>query len=272
MARTSKRRRGKALRGIKSDLPLAERPAFLKKTNTAVRSVLGAAVPLQTFWATTGTLTLAERKLIVEQALVLFSENYVHLPLKRTIHATDPVQALKLLQYRLEATTPSTLGSEVAFHSELLRIFASVRDLHTNYLLPAPFNDKFAFLPFNLEEYFDAAGVRHYQVSHLVQGFTHPTFKLGVEILGWSGVPIERAVELNADRNAGSNAAARHARGLQFLALRPLVRSLPPDEEWVDVAYRSGTTTKTERCMWMVADTPPVRSVRRSSRESRRRA
>jgi hypothetical protein len=227
--------------------------AFLRTaTHSAVRSVLAAAAPIATFWETVGTLTLAERRRIVEQALVLIGENYVHLPLKRTMHATDPAQALRLLKYRLDSATTATMGSEIAFHSEMLRIFASVRDLHTNYLLPAPFADKIAFLPFDVEEYY-ANGVRRYQVSHVVQGFTHPKFEAGVEIIAWSGVPIERAVDISADRNAGSNPAARHARGLQFLALRPLVRSLPPDEEWVEVDYIDLRGTRRRlRFDWMV--------------------
>ena len=38
-----------------------------------------------------------EREDIVEQALVLMEQLYVHLPLKRAMHAIDPVQRLKLL-------------------------------------------------------------------------------------------------------------------------------------------------------------------------------
>jgi C-terminal processing protease CtpA/Prc len=44
-------------------------------------------------------------------------------------------------------------------------------------------------------------------------------------------------VELNAERNAGSNPDARHARGLENLTLRPLSMSLPPDEEWVVIGF-----------------------------------
>jgi len=230
---------------------------FLKKLHPAVKAPLGTAVPLREFWGTAGKLALEERQLIVNQALVLIGENYAHLPLKRSIHAIDPVQALTLLKYDLENKTPSTMCSEIEFHNTMIRIFSSMRDLHTNYLLPNPFNRKFAFLPFNLEEYFEA-GRRRYQISHLVSGFSHPTFKTGVEITGWSGVPIDRAVEISADRNAGSNAAARHARGLQYLALRPLILSLPPDEEWVDVDYiDSDGVDRAQRFYWMVSDSPP---------------
>ena len=46
----------------------------------------------------TGTLTLDDRKTIVEQALTLLERYYVHLPLKKVMHAVDPVQKLRLLQ------------------------------------------------------------------------------------------------------------------------------------------------------------------------------
>ena len=225
-----------ARRTTRSRARRAPAPEYVKSSHRAVRRTLSASQTLPEFLATAGTLTLAERRLLVDQALVLVEDNYVHLPLKRAMHAADPVQALRLLRHRLESATDDTMGPEWAFHAEMLRIFASVRDLHTNYLLPSPFAQRTAFLPFAIEEYY-VDGVRHYQVSHVVSGFSHPTFVPGVEVTSWSGVPIERAVEVNADRHAGSNMEARHARGVQFLTLRPMVRSLPPDEEWVEVGY-----------------------------------
>lgn len=98
-----------------------------------------------------GALTLDERRLLVEQALVLLEQNYVHLPLKAAMHAVNPVQRLRLLWVRLERQTPETVDPEWLFHAELSEIFHSVRDLHTNYLLPSPFAGKVAFLPFLVE-------------------------------------------------------------------------------------------------------------------------
>ena len=56
-------------------------------------------------------------------------------------------------------------------------------------------------------------------------------------MLGWNGVPIERAIEINGESQAGSNPDARFARGLDNLTIRPLNSSLPPDEHWVDILY-----------------------------------
>lgn len=46
-------------------------------------------------------LTTAEQVQIVDQALVLIEQVYVHLPLKRAMHAVEPIQRLKLLKQRL---------------------------------------------------------------------------------------------------------------------------------------------------------------------------
>ena len=61
--------------------------------------------------------------------------NYVHLPMKRAIHAIDPIQQLKLLRFHL-AEWNADLESTIDFHRRMLSIFGSTRDLHTLYLLP----------------------------------------------------------------------------------------------------------------------------------------
>ncbi|NEP87557.1 MAG: peptidase S41 [Okeania sp. SIO2C2] len=209
---------------------------FLSGAHPAVKSQLSTATDLPTFLESVGNLNLDSRKRIVEQALILFDDNFVHLPLKESMHGVNPIQKLRLIRHRLDQSTDSELDSALSFHQEMLEIFNSVRDLHTNYLLPFPFAGKTAFLPFQIEEYFDQ-GEPHYIVTHFVQGFSHPHFKPGVEIKMWNGVPIRRAVALSADLHAGSNLAARHVRGLDGLTIRPLIVALPPDAMWVVIGY-----------------------------------
>ncbi|HEX2169713.1 MAG TPA: S41 family peptidase [Nitrososphaera sp.] len=209
-----------------------------KRTHKGTKPLLADVVDLPTFLKTTGKLSHADRQVLVEQALILLEMFYVHMPLKRAMHAIDPIQRLKLLKYRLAQKSEKQKMSEVSFHNEMTRIFTSLRDLHANYMLPLPYGDKVAFLPFQIEEYYEGEQ-RKYIVSKLASGFNHPTFKPGVEVQYWNGVPIEREVELNADRQAGSNLEARHARGLDSLTIRPMTVSLPPDEEWVVIGYRS---------------------------------
>ncbi|MER6945005.1 S41 family peptidase [Nonomuraea sp. NPDC000554] len=218
---------------------------------------LAEAVALRDFLETAGTLTLADRRRLVQQALVLLEQNYVHLPLKAAMHAVNPVQRLRLLGLRLSRQSDATMDPEWAFHAELSQIFHSVRDLHTNYLLPLPFSSKIAYLPFQIEEYYQGQA-RHYVVTRTVAGFSAPGFGPGVEVTHWNGIPIDRAVEVNADRFAGSNPAARHSRGLQSLTIRPLRIHLPPDEEWVQVGYLDANGVAGEhRETWRVTDNLP---------------
>jgi Peptidase family S41 len=230
---------------------------ILNSAPEPVRESLAAAVDLPTFLAGAGLLTLDDRKRLVDQALVMMEQNYVHLPLKVAMHAVNPVQRLRLLRSRLERQTAATMDPEWMFHAELSRTFHSLRDLHTNYILPLPFSGKIAFLPFLVEEYFDDQGTAVYLVSRLMQGFSAPQLARA-EVKYWNGVPIERAVDLNAARFAGSNPAARHARGVESLTLRPLRSHLPPDEEWVDVGYVGPDGVERElRQQWLVTDNLP---------------
>lgn len=190
-------------------------------------------------------LSPADRQLLVDQALALIEYLYVHLPLKRAMHAVDPLQRLRLLRHR------SASLSEPAFHAEMVSIFTRLRDLHTNYILPEPLRTRTAFLPFRLEEFFEGQE-RRYIVTEVKPGTEDTWFRRGVLVTHWNGIPIDRAVELNADREAGSNLDARHARGLAAMTLRWLALSLPPDEEWVVVTYRSRGRVRERRFDWQV--------------------
>ena len=215
-------------------------------------SVIGApamAQSLQDQLEQIVALTPEQRALLLDQALHLIDNYYVHLPLKRAMHAIDPVQRLKLLRNRLAGL------SDRQFHSELLAIFNSLRDLHTNYLLPDPYRQMRVFLPFLIEEFYEN-DKRVFMASKVQTGFAHPTFKPGVILTHWNGVPIERAIALNADRNAGSNEDARYARGLERMTIRPLIMALPPEEEWVDVRYKAGVAIHDLRFVWQTL--PPL--------------
>jgi hypothetical protein len=233
-------------------------PAELTVAFGAGDAAVPGSVPLHDFIATAGTLTHAERMVLVEQALVMLEGNYVHLPLKSAMHAVNPVQRLRLLRARLLRQTDATMDPERTFHLEMSAVFHSVRDLHTNYLLPQPFAGQIAYLPFQVERCVDGGEVK-YIVTRIAQGLSAPTFQVGVEITHWNGMPIDRAVAVNADRFAGSNAAARLARGVDSLTIRPLRLHLPPDEEWVTVSYVAGDGVLRElREPWLVAPNAPA--------------
>lgn len=218
-------------------------------------------------------LSRSDRLLIVEQALLLLEMNYVHLPLKRAIHAIEPIQRLKLLKFRLE-TKEHKMESGMQFHKRMLATFASLRDLHTVYSLPTPFCEQVAFLPFLIEQYFEGESkIEKFMVSRVVKKFVQRTpkawpalanFEAGVEALYWNGIPIRRAIEMNGETQAGSNPEASFARGLDNLTFRPLDMSLPPDETWVSLTYRSRkgeilTLTREWRVAKLAAETTKKR-------------
>ena len=130
--------------------------------------------------------------MLVEQALLLLEGNYVHLPLKSAMHAVNPVQRLRLLRARLLRQTAETMDPERIFHAEMSAIFHSVRDLHTNYLLPAPFAGMIAYLPFQVERCIDGGGEK-YIVTRVAQGMSAPAVRRRRR---------DHALERHADRRA----------------------------------------------------------------------
>ncbi len=230
--------------------------SFIKGVSSDVRDQFAQTVDLRTFRATGSSLSALERLQLLEQALILIERNYVHLPLKQAMHATDPVQALKLLRYRVENDSGDL--SDLEFHRSMTEIFMSVRDLHTNYILPDPFRGMIAFVPFMVEE-FTEANAKRYLVTNISEGFNEANFEKGVEVTSWNGIPIERAVEIQGNRFAGSNSEARRARGAATLTVRQLALALPPDEDFVLVGYVDLSGQARElRIDWMVISAPLV--------------
>lgn len=210
---------------------------------------------LRHFLASWRRFTPDERRRVVDQALLILEQNYVHLPFKRSMYGIDPIQRLRLLRHQLDQSgdrADDSMTTDVDFHAEMTRIFHSLRDLHTSYRLPYPFHGAVAWLPFLVEEYWDDQARPHVIISKIV-GISLPKELEGVEIVHWNGVPIETAIAINADRQAGSNPDARRARGINSLTIRPLGRGLPPDEDWVTLSYRDGDQIVREvRMEWLV--------------------
>lgn len=193
------------------------------------------------------TLSTEDRLLLIEQAQVLIGDLYTHLPLKRAMHSIDPLQRLRLLKQHVDEM------SITEFHAELLEIFKELRDLHTNYSLPIPFGGQIAFLGILVEQYFDEKGKTKYMVSKVAEHLvSDDDLEQGVEITHWNGMPIHLAVARNADKEAGSNLAARLARGLENLTLRFMRASLPPDEDWVTITYLVNGIEQETRLDWQV--------------------
>lgn len=222
------------------ELPIPDSAAFLEPLERSELPLeFHTTRDLQELLARGDGLGADDRVGLVDQALLDLERHYVHLPFKRAMHATDPLQRLRLLRDRLIRSAdgePDTEASPYAVHRELLEIFASLRDLHTSYTLPWPFAGAVAWLPIQIEAYWQQGRWR-YLVSKVV-GRHDAALAPGVEVLHWNGVPIGRAVEAMAARQPAGNAAAGRARALDGLTLRPLASGPAPDEAWVTLAYR----------------------------------
>lgn len=226
---------------------------YLETTDELVSNQLRSTTSdLRTVLAFTGELSLDDRRTIVDQALLLLEENYVHLPLKRAMYAVDPLQQLRLLRHRLDEMEPSTMPPEIEFHGEMTSIFNSLRDLHTGYRLPVPFATRVAWLPFLIEEIYAEGRSEYILTKWVADAWPHPAME-GARVTHWNGMRIEQAVARNAERQAGGNPSARHARGMSTLTIRPLARSLAPDEEWVTLRWESvGGQAHDLRQEWLV--------------------
>lgn len=224
---------------------------MLAGAHDSARALLEDGRSLRQFLEGLDELTPDDQRDIVDQAICLLENFYAHLPFKRAMHAIDPLQRLRLLRRRIDELT-----NEAEFHKELIETFTSLRDLHTNYMLPGSYQRAVANLPFRVR-YCVEGGQRKYIVTQVLSSLNHPTFRPGVELTYWNGMPIERAVELVGGYHAGSNPAARHARGVDGLTFRFLGMSLPPDEEWVVVGYTDAAGNPQEfRTDWIITGLP----------------
>lgn len=246
------------LQALRPELPTAPspRPSRTRGATRGPREADARARRTPAAATVAGALTYAERLTVIDQAVVMLEALYAHLPLKRALHAIDPLQRLRLLRLRHEAL------DEREFQSEMIDIFVGLRDLHTNYILPMIYHRKYAYLPFRVEEFY-VDGQRKYLVSWVSPRNTDAKLVSGVEVTHWNGMPIDLAVARNAAREAGSNSEARRAQGVEALTLRWFGMSLPPDEDWVVLTYLDANGAAQEsRFEWEVIEPEALRQLR----------
>ena len=208
-------------------------------------------------------LSFRERARIVQQAIMLLENFHVNLPLKMAMYAVDPARRLRLLQMKLE----TAFADDVRFHREMIQIFNSLNDIHTQYLLPFPWNENTAWLPFAIE-CFRENGSRVYLAAKVREEFfiRERDFHQAVEIVSWNGMPIDTAVELfGAQSPTGAgNPSARHALAVSLFTQRPLEFLPPPSEDWVVVGYRprAGARIREVKVPWLVSRSDRILNAR----------
>jgi len=199
-----------------------------------------------------GSLTAAERLRLIDGIERVLEGVYTHLPLKRARYGFDPVQRLRILR--------SQIGdlSDDAFHIELADTITRLRDAHTRYTGPTSLENKVAALPF-LVEMIGSVSAPTYVVTRVGHDLD-PSFKPGVELEYWNGVPIDRAVQRHSDQEVGGRPDSQRAWAIQSLTLRSLQYGPPPDEHWVIIGYRTAAAgggtgqAKEIKLPWQIVD------------------
>src|SRR5262245_20545686 len=165
-------------------MPIAKQAVF-----EAGRQFLKSARPLRKFIVDAAPLKPSQRALIVGQAIMLLENFYAHLPLKCAMYAVDPLRRLRLLRHRLpQFGAKPSVHADLRFHAELFDIFTSVRELHTQYVLPAPFQNATAHLPSDVQTLLHS-GNGKYPPTHCPQGRALGSLAPGVEVVSWNGIP-----------------------------------------------------------------------------------
>jgi len=207
-----------------TDLTVTPLLRFLQAAENGLPSGVTSPPPNQNL------LSPQQWEAVVDQAEILLGSLYPHLPFKQkdfagAVPPVDPVG--DLVNLRSVVQSPTRILSELDFHIQMLKVFATVRDPHTAYILPQFFHGAVAFLPFRAGFYVDEQGKNRFLVISVMNGFDHPDFKPGAELI--SDLPdfpdftptVERAAKLTP----GANIAAQILRGVLRLTVLPLALS-----------------------------------------------
>lgn len=198
-----------------------------------------------------GVLMPSERRRLLDGIRTVLEGAFSHLPLKRARYGFDPVQRLNILGTQIDEL------SDDAFHLELADIVTRLRDFHTTYAGPVTLEGKVATLSFMVEA-IGPIDDATYVVTKVRRSFGR-SFKPGVTLEYWNGVPIAKAVQRHGDRGQGGRPDTAHAWAVEHLTLRSLQYGPPPDEHWVIVGYRtSGGQFKEIKIDWRIVDPTDV--------------
>jgi hypothetical protein len=200
--------------------------------------------------ATSAGLDGGQRQQILDTLVAVLGGAYAHLPAKRAAYAVDPVQALVLLRRRAADL------SDADFHLAVTGLVTGLRDAHTRYIGSSALRGHVAALPFLVEQYGPPEDPQ-FMVTKTAPDLSEidPSFRAGVVIEWWNGMPMNRAVEVYADRETGGRQDSRRSRALETLTFRALDYGPPPDEHRVELGYRTARGTRHElRLPWRVLE------------------
>ena len=203
-------------------------------------------IPLRDFRSTSANLARHEQSSIVREALRVLQGLYAH-GFGDSVDYTSALNRLRGLESLVARGIP-----ERTFHDEMIGAFKLLRDAHTHYLLPQVFHRRIAYLPVVIGDYFEN-GKRKYCASSVdAEKIPDTQLVTGVEITHWNGTPIEAAIDCMAHDENGAHPAARHARALAALTMRPTWLLPLPDRDSATLTYASSTGTRDANLTWNV--------------------
>lgn len=183
-------------------------------------------------------ISFNDRKFILRTAAKVLREINPHRFLHLNFLNFDPSKQLLQLKDSLSLRN----YTNVQFHEKVRDIFQQMNDFHSVYRRPEPLGSSIAGLGFSISEFYNSTGdekVPRYVVSDIFPGADFGSFKTGVEILSYDGVPIRQAVKLAGKETSASNPSAQDAAGLDFLTFRFLgTEKIPSANESPKVMFR----------------------------------
>jgi len=200
-------------------------------------------------------LKVTQRHDLIDLWTTLMSDVYVHYSQKRAMYGFDPVRALAALRRQIPYL------DSAGFLRELMLLINRLRDQHTQLYISAAdrsLSGYVAVLPF-LIEVCGTYLAPTYLVTKITDDLDDEAFTVGARVTTWNAVPFDRAIARYAETLTGGRPDARRARALEALTQRPLEYLPPPDEQWVDIGYRSpgdrdDAPDRTIRFEWRVVE------------------
>jgi hypothetical protein len=189
--------------------------------------------------------TNEQRQRIADQALYFVQNYYVHQTLKKQAFGVDAVAELKVIQQ----IAPSL--SDTDLHVKLQSIFSRLRDLHTNYDFPKPFQCYASMLPFSLDEAVDANGAEVMAITAILNSDEFAALapqvtklSFGDVLIAFDGMDPNAMLETFTEVGAGANAYALKREAMASLTNRSHLNNFLPlnDSEHLKFRRTNGST------------------------------
>lgn len=242
------------LQARRGSVPLAgarPAPATAGSATSETVSKRGTAARVTTRPTRVPSTTWAQRYDVIDTWSLLLAELYVHLPVKRSLYGYDVVRALEALRREVPLLT------DAEFHRGLSITINRLRDAHTQHVNTSVDSGLVARLPFLVESFGPHTAPRFVVTKVAAEIVNDTSFKPGVEVLTWNGVPFTRTVDRHAETETGGRPDSRRARALESLTFRSLAYAPHPDEEQVVITYQplKGAKPRASTFTWQTIDT-----------------